>query len=327
MGKINEVLNNIPLRISITDFCNLNCFFCSNEGMERNMKNTTAINLERLSYLLEILKKNGLKQVAITGGDPTCYPQLDKLLKKINSLNFETTFFHTNGVALNENLIKGELKRFSKIAVSIHTLDFSEWQKMTNGSKTQFDEILKNLEMLSAEGYSKKVEIKIVPIKGFNIQEGGIKNILDFCAKNNFRFKFLTFEPISEEHKKLVVDVYKIANMLENVGAQQSTQDKDFRGQKSYLPIKRYKYKNTEGVLIEIGCGKKDVCSSCANSNEIFVTPNLEIKPCHISPYLIPLDKLIINKDEDAVVNSILESRCFLTKSPGQNKEYWRQNE
>ncbi len=324
-NKIKKILKNIPLRISITDHCNLNCFFCSNEGMDLNLKNTLESNFDNLIYLLKILKKKGLEKISITGGDPTCYTRLKDLLVEINKLDFKKTFFHTNGISLDRDLIIGELKSFDKIAISIHSTNFNEWRKMTGGDKEQFNKIINNLELISKEGYGKKIEIKVVPVKGINSSIESIKETLDFCDKNKFRFKFLIFEPIKDNHKQLVFSLEQMFDLLEEIGASKLTKEDNFRNQKDYLPINKYEYKSIEGVLIEIGCGKKEVCRSCSNSNEIFLTPLLEIKPCHISSYVIPLKKFIEEDNDDEILNKIIESRCFLETSPGESKQYWSQ--
>ena len=324
--KIRKILKNIPLRISITDYCNLNCFFCSNEGMDLSLKNTSEADFEKLLDLLKLLKKNGLEKVSITGGEPTCYPQLEELLMEINELKFKEAFFHTNGACLNKDLILGELKGFSKIAISIHSLNFEEWKKMTGGQKRQFDEILHNLELIYKESYDNKIEIKITPVKGINDSKESIKKIIDFCDMNNFRFKFLILEPIKAEHRSLVVPQEKISDLLKSLGAEHQAKEKTFRGQVNYLPINRYVYKTTKGVLVEIGCGKKEVCKACSGSNGIIITPNLMIKPCHISSHTISLRNAITNQEEDKILNLLLRSRCFLDTSPGKNKQFWSQN-
>ncbi|MCK5609135.1 radical SAM protein [Candidatus Pacearchaeota archaeon] len=324
--EVKKILKKIPLRISITDHCNLNCFFCSNEGMDLNSKNASEADIENLLYILKLLKKNGLQKVSITGGDPTCYPQLERLLKEINKLKFERTFFHTNGVALSKQILSGELKKFSKIAISVHSLDFERWREMTGGKKEQFKQILENLKLVSNKDYRGKIEIKSVPIKGINDSKKSIKEILDLCEANEFKFKFLIFEPIRNYHRSLIVPAKEVSGILEDLGVNQLPREKDFRGQKDYLPINRYKYKSTEGVLIEIGCGKKEVCKTCSSSNEIFLTPNLEFKPCHINPHVINLKEAIAKKDDDKILNLLLKSRCFLKTSPGKNKQYWNQD-
>jgi GTP 3',8-cyclase len=324
--KIEKILTEIPLRICITDYCNLNCFFCSNEGLGSDMRNTASANFDNLLFLLNFLKRKGLKKIALTGGDPTCYPKINDLLGEINKLEFDQSFFHTNGVALTKKLILGELKKFSKIAISIHSIDFEEWKKMTKGHKKQFDKILENLKLISEENYGDKIEIKIVSVKGINDSKESIKKTLDFCNKNNFKFKFLIFEPMEESHHKLVVSLEKMDTLLREVGATQLSKEKSFRGQSDYLPINKYQYKSTQGVLIEIGCGKKEVCRACSDSNELFVTPELAIKPCHISPFTLELKEAISDEDEDKILSTILRSRGFLKISPGENKQYWRRN-
>jgi cyclic pyranopterin phosphate synthase len=322
---INNLFKNIPLRIAITNYCNLNCFFCSNEGMAKDMRNNSFAKLEDLKYLINLLKLNGLEQISLTGGDPSCYANLKELISFINELKFKKTFFHTNGVFIDKELIFGELKKFDKIAISIHTLDAEEWKKMTFGKISQFNSLINNLELFHKEGYSSKIEIKIIPIKGYNDSEESIKKILDFCSDRGFKFKFLILEPIERSHKELVVSLEKMNEMLISIGASPKTKEDLFRGQKEYLPINRYSYKKTEGVLIEIGCGKEKICKSCAGSNEIFLTSNLEIKPCHLDPYLLSLMENIKEKNEQKIINSILDSRIFLKTNPGENKTYWRE--
>lgn len=323
--NISDALKNFPLRVSITDYCNLKCFFCSNEGMDSKFRNTAKIDSGKFIYLLKVLKENGLENLSLTGGDPTCYPEIGNLLTEINRLKFSRTFFHTNGISLNESLIKGPLKEFSKVAISIHSVDFLEWKAMTGGEEVQFNKLMNNLKLISKEGYGNKIEIKIVPIKDHNYSVESVRRILDFCDENNFRFKFLIFEPILKEHLSLVVGLKEVASSLSEVGAKELEKDDNFRAQGDYLPINKYKYKSTQGVLIEIGCGKKGVCKSCSESNEIFITPSLEIKPCHASPFVISLMKLIDKKNDEEILNSILKSRGFLKSGPGSNKEYWTQ--
>lgn len=318
-----KLMKEIPLRISVTDYCNLNCFFCSNEGMDDKCRNTSHVNIDNLVYLLKLLKKKGLQKVSLTGGDPTCYANLDRLIEEVNNLNFERTFFHTNGVALDCALLE-RLKRFDKIAISLHSLDFDKWSKMTNGSREQFDQLVENINSIGKDE-GERIEIKIVLIKGVNDSEESIRKVLDFCVENNFKFKFLIFEPINEEDKNKVVSLREVSQILENIGAVEKRSDSDFRGQTGYMPIRKYEYKSIKGVLIEIGCGKKEVCKFCHQSNEIFITPNLEIKPCHVSPKVISLREHIEKGDDKKVLELLLESRCFLKTNPGQNKEYWRQ--
>mgnify|MGYP006302547443 CR=1 FL=1 len=103
--KIEEILSNFPLRISITDYCNLKCFFCSNEGMSLSQKNRKHADVNDLIYLIDILVKNGLKNISLTGGEPTLYKYLDQLINYVNqNEGINGRAIHTNGINLNSKM-------------------------------------------------------------------------------------------------------------------------------------------------------------------------------------------------------------------------------
>src|SRR4030042_3080758 len=311
--KIEEILNKFPLRVALTDYCNLRCFFCSNEGMDLSCKNLRHIDLESLKYLLKVTKDGGLNNLSLTGGEPSLYPHINELLEYIKGLNLKQTFFHTNGAYLTKELIDNYLIHFSKVAVSTHSLNFEIWSKLTGGNRKQFDRLMENLRHLGE--YSKAgrllVEIKEVPMTGVNDSKESIREILDLCAENKFKFKFLNFEPITKDQQKYQKDLKDIINKIVSLGAEPLQADESFRGQKAYLPLNWFSYKGTKGVVIEIGCGQEYACETCADSNEIFVDPSLQIKPCHASDFSIPLRELIDNKEDQKILDAFVKSREF----------------
>jgi hypothetical protein len=78
-----------------------------------------------------------------------------------------------------------------------------------------------------------------------------------------------------------------------------------------------------KGVIIEIGCGNKKVCKSCYKSNEIYITPGLEIKPCHASDKVFPLRDLIRDKKDEEILKTFVDSRDYLKERPGEGKNIW----
>ena len=321
--NLKKCLGNFPLRISVSDYCNLRCFFCSNEGMPLNQKNLTHINLADLKILIKILSKKGLKKVSITGGEPTVYPRILDLIDFLNNFNFKELFFHTNGVNLNSKLFKKLSLKFTKLAISIQSVNLNVWNKITGGNKEQFRKLMKNIEIASSFKDRILIELKFVPIKGYNYTEKEIKDFLDLCSKFGFKFKFLNFEPIKENHIGFSVSIQEIKKKLISLGCIPLGKEKKFRGQKSYLPIQPFRYKNCKGVAIEIGCGTPYACRYCYKSNEIFINPKLEIKPCHINPFVIPLSLFIKQKKENAIFQAIIKSRSFLMGFPGEGKNIW----
>lgn len=323
--SLKYILEHFPLRIAVTDFCNLKCFFCSNEGMAETQKNTTFVEFPKVKFLIETLVKGGLKNISITGGEPTLYPHVNDLIKLVNRSGIENRFFHTNGVGLSKELIDNGLRDFTKIAVSVHAFDYKIWKKLTDGTLSQYNSMINNL--CNLKECFQKIEVKHVPIKGYNSSPEVIKKTLDFCSENQFKFKFLNFEPIEKGQESWIITFSDMQKILEDLGCRKLPIDKKFRGQTDYLPIFWYEYGNTKGVLIEIGCGDLKVCQSCFLSNEIFIDPKIRIKPCHMNERIIDLNKVIDEKNEEGIFDLIVKSRKVLKERPGENKTYWRQLE
>lgn len=328
MNKLNitaeEFLRNLPVRISITDYCNLGCFFCSNEGMCYTQRNYSHIDINKFKTFINLLKQTGLKYVSITGGEPTSHPNIDEILTFLTQQSLETIFLHTNGILLNEQLIDKHIDSIKKLAVSIHATDFTRWHKITNGSSKQYELLQENLKHLKGKD---NVEIKQVTVKGVNDDAATIKSLADFCAENNFQYKILNLEAQSKDQIGLVPEFTIILDKLESIGAKEQPKDRSFRGQASYLPINRYEYNGIKIVAIDIGCGRKKVCTPCYLANEIFVTPQLEFKPCHISAKTFSISGAVQTRDAPSLADKIVASRAYLKSKPGRDKAYWRQYE
>lgn len=323
---LGEILKAVPLRVAITDYCNLGCVFCSNEGMGPDQRNLSHIDTDSLLYLVGALKAEGLNHVALTGGDPSLHPELERIMGGLEDRAIGKRFIHTNGIALQERHIRGQLKDFTKVGVSVHAFDYDTWKALTNGSVRQFGQVMANLDRFAEEGYGSRVEIKHVPMEGLNDSPDCMRRTLEYCAERRFKFKFLNFEPISDCHAGKGKPVTDLTARIEALGAVPLDKETDFRGQDDYLPIRWFEYRGTKGVSIDIGCGRPDVCKACYKSNEILVTPALDIKPCHASGKTIPLRDAIEARDSDEILRRVQASRDFLYTAPGLNAAYWNQS-
>jgi cyclic pyranopterin phosphate synthase len=322
---LREILKAVPLRVAITDYCNLGCVFCSNEGMGPEQRNLSHVDTDSLLYLVGTLKEQGLDHVALTGGDPSLHPELERIMDGLEEHEIGKRFIHTNGIALRERHISGQLKGFTKVGVSVHAFDYDTWNALTKGTVRQFGQVMANLDRFAEEGYGSRVEIKHVPMEGINDSSDCMRRTLDYCAERGFKFKFLNFEPISDCHAGKGKPVTDLTARIEALGAKHLGTEGTFRGQTSYLPIQLFEYRGTKGVSIDIGCGREDVCKACYKSNEILVTPALDIKPCHASGKTIPLRDAIDACDSDEIMRRVQASRDFLYTAPGLNSAYWNQ--
>jgi molybdenum cofactor biosynthesis enzyme MoaA len=282
------------------------------------------MDTDSLFFLIDVAAENGLRQISLTGGDPTLHPKRKDIVGRVNSSGIPVKFFHTNGIALDQDFVDGGLDQFTKIAISPHAFEYDTWSKINvKGTMPQFEQMMENIHRLGKSGLKDKVEIKHVYVNGINSADRLVRQTLDICAEYGFKFKFLNFEPIRKEDVKLVPRFDDIVSQLESLGCVNLGTQGTFRGQKDYLPIVWFEYKGNKGVAIEIGCGQEGACRSCYKANEIYVTPSLELKPCHASDWSIPLISHIVNRNASGILEGIVKSREFLYTQPGKNAKFW----
>ena len=107
----------ISAHISPEGNCNLNCSYCS----VRLRKRKEHINIFKLENYIDTLVKYGCKAVILTGGgEPTLYPDFDKLMNILSYYNLQVGLI-TNGTMIKEKSIK--TYPFSWVRISVNTED------------------------------------------------------------------------------------------------------------------------------------------------------------------------------------------------------------
>ncbi len=97
----------ISLDIKVTDFCTFECEFCY-QGSNRKGKHADFETLK--DDLLRIIRKTGIFEVVIGGGEPTLYPHIEDLIKFLLSKRVN--------VGITTRNYKGALKLLRKFYLS-----------------------------------------------------------------------------------------------------------------------------------------------------------------------------------------------------------------
>jgi hypothetical protein len=99
----------------ITDYCNLDCKFCS----QPTPVGKTMISYERLKEISEVFSDYTFSSCKITGGEPTLHPEFDLISNNIRKLFSAGWYdFATNGAQLQKHLEPA--KNYDHIALSLY---------------------------------------------------------------------------------------------------------------------------------------------------------------------------------------------------------------
>ena len=158
------------LRVSVTDRCDLRCFYCMSEDMTFLPK-ADLLTLEELDRLCSAFIAKGVRKLRLTGGEPLVRRNVMSLVRSLSR--------HLQTGALNELTLTtngSQLARFAdelrdcgvrRINVSLDTLDAAKFRAITRWG--DLDKVLAGIEAARAAGLA--VKINAVTLKGMNEEE------------------------------------------------------------------------------------------------------------------------------------------------------------
>lgn len=158
------------LRVSVTDRCDLRCFYCMSEDMTFLPK-ANLLTLEELDRLCSAFIAKGVKKLRLTGGEPLVRRNVMSLVRSLSR--------HLSSGALNELTLTTNGTQLAKYAseladcgvrrinISLDTLDPKKFRSITRWG--EIDKVLEGIEAARAAGLA--VKINAVALKNLNEDE------------------------------------------------------------------------------------------------------------------------------------------------------------
>jgi cyclic pyranopterin phosphate synthase len=239
------------LRISITQKCNLQCFYCHREGEVASNREMTK---EEIAKIAKIACELGMKKVKLTGGEPLLRDDLAEIVSEIAEYADEVSLT-TNGVLLEkhaQSLLNAGLKR---VNVSLPSLTPRRFEKIT-------------------QSHLHPVKINMVMLNGINVDE--IPKAIDFAQEVGAILQLIEFEPIQPENyvhwEKFHYDPVSIENWLKERAV--SVQENPLHKRRRYILEK-----NGDPVSVEVVQPMHNSIF-CQNCTRLRVTSDGKLKPC-----------------------------------------------
>ncbi len=158
------------LRVSVTDRCDLRCFYCMSEDMTFLPK-ADLLTLEELDRLCSAFVAKGVRKIRLTGGEPLVRRNVMGLVRSLSR--------HLSSGALDELTLTtngSQLARFAqeladcgvrRVNVSLDTLDAAKFRAITRWG--DIDKVLSGIEAARSAGLA--VKINAVALKNMNEDE------------------------------------------------------------------------------------------------------------------------------------------------------------
>jgi len=158
------------LRVSVTDRCDLRCFYCMSEDMTFLPK-ADLLTLEELDRLCSVFIAKGTRKLRLTGGEPLVRRNVMSLVRSLSrhlgTGALDELTLTTNGSQLAR--FAGELRECGvrRINVSLDTLDAAKFRAITRWG--DIDRVLSGIHAAREAGLH--VKINAVVLKNMNEDE------------------------------------------------------------------------------------------------------------------------------------------------------------
>ncbi|MBC9876642.1 GTP 3',8-cyclase MoaA [Bradyrhizobium sp. INPA01-394B] len=183
------------LRVSVTDRCDLRCFYCMSEDMTFLPK-ADLLTLEELDRLCTAFIAKGVKKLRLTGGEPLVRRNVMSLVRSLSrhltsgALNELT--LTTNGTQLAKHAQELADCGVRRINVSLDTLDPRKFREITRWG--EIDKVLEGIEAARAAGLA--VKINAVALK--NLNEDELPDLLRWAHGKNMGLTLIEVMPMGE---------------------------------------------------------------------------------------------------------------------------------
>ena len=287
------------LRISLTDRCNLRCFYCMPADGIELMEKSSIMTLEEIIELATTFRNLGVDTIRLTGGEPLVRKNFGYLMEELAKLGV-TLKITTNGIMLDKYLDLFQKIGLKKINISLDTLDKAKSIFITK--RDYFERIMKNIEM--ALEMDMEVKLNIVLIKGVNDNE--ITEFIALTKHKNLNVKFIEFMPfkgnewdwskgVSEQEILNIVSA-KFGNIEELQNPKHSTSN-------------NFKVKGHLGSFGIVSTITNPFCDTC---NRIRLTADGKMKNCLFANSETDLLTPMRNGEEmDALIINAIKTKKF----------------
>ena len=201
------------LRLSVTDRCDLRCFYCMPKGFKDFEEPEHWLSFSEIERVVQAFGALGTKRIRITGGEPLVRKDLPQLAARLRQLpGIEDLSLSTNAVQLARHaraLRDGGVQRLN---VSLDTVDPERFQAITGG---KLQKVLDGLVAAKQAGFA-PIKINMVVMKGVNDMD--VEAMLDFCLAHGFTLRFIETMPMGDTGRNAqdhFIDLREIRQRLE----------------------------------------------------------------------------------------------------------------
>ena len=263
------------LRISITDHCNLKCYYCTPFSGRSHLKRSEILTYEEMLNVARAAAATGITKIRVTGGEPLVRKGVVEFCRMLSGIDgLKSLALTTNGIYLEEMaepLFKAGVRR---INISLDTLRPKRFEKITGYD--WLPRVLAGIRRAEQTGM-KPIKINTVVMRGINDDE--IEDLARLTLDKPYHVRFIELMPTDSSaygnYESLFIPVEEFMKKINQLGRVQIEPTTN-----SYGPARLCKLAGAVGKVGFIAPISWHFCGSC---NRLRLTADGKIKTCLFS--------------------------------------------
>ncbi len=312
VDRFGRVHNN--LRISVTDRCNIRCFYCMPAEDVQFLPKQQLLTFEEIERVVRIGVALGIDRLRLTGGEPLVRRDLPLLVAALSQIpGIVDIGLTTNGMLLSELAQPLRQAGLRRLNISLDALDPEVFRRVTR--RDGYEQVLAGIEAARSAGFS-PIKLNAVSVRG--LTEDQIEPFGRLARDTDTVVRFIEFMPLdadSQWQRDRVLTAAEILQRLEHAfgplrpvaaeGGQVVTDGK--------APAEDYEFVDGRGRIGLIASVSQPFCASC---NRFRVTADGRLRNCLFSHEETDIRELLRAGAEDAAIAQAMLD-CIAAKGEG----------
>lgn len=174
------------LRVSVTDACNLRCYYCAPpSGTPRASRDL--LTAREVTEVARVAVGLGLTKLRITGGEPTMRPDLPRIIESLAGLPGLTDLaMTTNGTRLAPLAAQLRDAGLRRVNVSLDSVDPARYREITGGG-----DLRRPLDGIAAADAAGLLPLKLNCVVSASDDEPDARGVAAFAARHGYQARFI----------------------------------------------------------------------------------------------------------------------------------------
>jgi cyclic pyranopterin phosphate synthase len=263
------------LRISVTDRCNIRCFYCMPAENIRFKPREELLTFEEIERFARVAASLGVNKLRLTGGEPLVRHGVAELVGQLRKIpGIKDIALTTNAMLLADRAAALREAGLDRLNISLDTLNAEKFVEITR--RDALNQVLDGIFAARKAGFT-NIKLNAVAIRG--LTEDDVVPLAEFARAHAMKIRFLEYMPLDGDeawNNDYVLSGEEILRILsERFGPLEPIDPED-----PSQPATDFRYQDATAEIGLIQPVSEPFCHRC---NRLRITAEGQIRNCLFS--------------------------------------------